>query len=114
MWQMHGWLTLAAARATLRRRALRLRADQEVLHADRFLAGLEFERRADRSGNVAGDTRFLEGLAHGRRRRRLTPLDMPLGKHPDGGILLRSHQQDGEAIAFLSEDDPTRLRNAPR
>src|SRR5882762_1951889 len=99
--------------ATLRRRAFRLRADQEVLHADGFLAGLEFEPRADRSGNVAGHTRFLEGLAHGRRRRRLTPLDMPLGNTPGGGMLPRSNQRDGEAMAFFPKDDPARLRTAP-
>src|SRR5262249_25853708 len=97
-----------------RRRLVGGRSKHGVLDADAQPSRLEFERRADAGAELAGDAGFLPRFADRGLFCSLVVLDVSLRENEDGGILLRSHEEHGEAIALLAEGDRSCLENARR
>src|SRR5713101_802889 len=84
-------------------------ADQEIPDPIPLAAPGELERLAGLSHELAVDARLLVCLAERRRIRRLTRLDVTLGKNPVAGFLLGADEQDRDVAVVPAKHDPARL-----
>src|SRR5438093_6560855 len=84
-------------------------ADQKIPDAIAGAAPGELERLAGLSEKLAVDARFFARLAERRHLRRLTRLDVTLGKNPVAVFLLGGDEQDRDAAIVPAKHDPARL-----
>src|SRR5947208_1613688 len=84
-------------------------ADQKIPDAIAGAAPGELERLAGRPEKLAVDARFFARLAERRHLRRLTRLDVTLGKNPVAVFLLGGDEQDRDAAIVPAKQDPAPL-----